>query len=108
MKKAEQKFINEEVLKEIEKINKDCENGVQFISRLRSCSAEVLASNNYYLLKSYNTIVAAIDNDGVCYDFLRYVYGYTATSAQHIAKFFSDYGRGAWRSDMKIYRYYPI
>ena len=28
---------------------------------------------------------------GICYDVLRLVYGYTSTSAQHIAKFRHDY-----------------
>ena len=28
--------------------------------------------------------------------FLRAVYGYTSTSAQHISKFDKDYGRGTW------------
>ena len=62
--------------------------------RLRTCNAMVYAYENekgrVYILKSYNTIVAAIMPNGVCYDFLRYVYGYTATSAQHISKFFKD------------------
>ena len=60
--------------------------------RLRFCSATVLTTDNYRLLRSYNTIVAIIDrNTGTCFDVLRYVYGYTATSAQHIRKFAIDY-----------------
>lgn len=51
----------------------------------------------FYILKSYRNIVAAIDTcDDNCYDFLRLVYGYTATSAQRIAKFRNDYGAGKW------------
>lgn len=69
--------------------------------RLRSCKAWVLESDNYYFLKSYNTIVAIIPKcNGICYDLLRKVYGYTATSSQHIAKFVKDYGKGTvyrWR-----------
>lgn len=64
--------------------------------RLRTCSATVgkvhsgLYSFTY--LRSYNTIVAVIDdNTGEAVDVLRTVYGYTATSAQHIAKFLQDY-----------------
>ena len=91
MKKELQKIENDIVLQEIDKINADLKNGVQFIRRLRTCNACVLASGNYYLLQSYNTIIAAADADGNLYDFLRYVYGYTATSAQHISKFFKDY-----------------
>ena len=37
-------------------------------------------------------MIAAIDKEyGGMFDFLRYAYGYTATSAQHIAKFAADY-----------------
>ena len=68
------------------------------VRRLRQCTAKVYRwqSGNCvtYALKSYDTFVALVIRDGertACYDFLRYVYGYTATSAQHIAKFFSDY-----------------
>ena len=103
MKKELQQIENDIVLQEIEKINADLRNGVQSVSRFRTCSAYVLASGNYYLLKSYSTIVAAIDSEGNIYDFLRYVYGYTATSAQHIAKFRNDYSRNG-----KRFTYYPI
>ena len=69
--------------------------------RLRSCSAEVLETPNFFILRSYNTIVAVIDKDtGNTWDVLRMVYGYTVTSAQHIAKFSKDYGNGkryTWR-----------
>ena len=71
----------------------DCEP--VFSKRLRNCQATVYAYGNeerrIYLLKSYSTIVAMVFDSGKCYDFLRYVYGYTATSAQHISKFFHDY-----------------
>ena len=51
----------------------------------------------YYVLCSYCTIVAVIDtHTDTLYDFLRYVYGYTSTSAQHISKFNQDYGMGKW------------
>lgn len=65
--------------------------------RLRSCSAWVYETANYYILRSYSTIIACIDKrtDTLC-DFLRLVYGYTATSAQHISKFSKDYGYGKW------------
>ena len=93
-KKEIQKVANAIVENELEKIEKDLENGIQYIARLRSCTADVYASDHYYILKSYSTIIAAIDADGVCYDFLRKVYGYTATSAKHISKFAHDYGCG--------------
>ena len=70
---------------------------------LRSCSAEVARIGTIYVLRSYSTIVAAIDiSTDTCYDFLRYVYGYTATSAQHITKFSRDYGRGYYGCATKL------
>jgi hypothetical protein len=71
--------------------------------RLRKCNAKVgyvydeSMKRGYYVLVSYSTIVAVIDTatDSLL-DFLRWSYGYTATSAQHIAKFSHDYGAGKW------------
>ena len=69
--------------------------------RLRSCNAHVLETPDFFILRSYNTIVAVVDKDtGSTWDVLRAVYGYTNTSAQHIAKFAADYGNGrryTWR-----------
>ena len=63
------------------------------VSPLRECSATVLETKDAYILRSYRTIVAIlIKETGILYDGLRYVYGYTATSAQHISKFGRDYG----------------
>lgn len=60
--------------------------------RLRHCNAVVYATKNYFILRSYCTTVAVIHrNSGEGADVLRAVYGYTATSAQHIHKFFQDY-----------------
>ena len=102
MKKSEQAHINAKVLAILTDINRFCVTGD--FERLRSCSAEVAPVMDaetgalmYYVLRSYNTIVAAIDvSNDTLYDFLRYVYGYTSTSAQHIAKFGQDYGRSTW------------
>lgn len=96
MKKHEQLEINKNVDSIIAEINSisnievcmDCK-------QLRACQAWVYKFGRFYLLRSYNTFVAAIDTwDDTCYDFLRKVYGYTATSAQHISKFKHDYGAG--------------
>lgn len=69
--------------------------------RLRKCNAYVSRIGKWFVLTSYSTIVAIIDSDThVLYDALRYRYGYTATSAQHIAKFGHDYiveERYTWR-----------
>lgn len=65
--------------------------------RLRSCNAYVFETKGFYILKSYETYVAVIRKyDDVMVDALRLVDGYTATSAQHIAKFSQDYGAGTW------------
>lgn len=67
--------------------------------KFRECNAKVGYFKGYTILLSYSTIVAFI-KDGKLYDVLRYNYGYTATSAQHIAKFARDYEvkeRYTWR-----------
>lgn len=97
MKKAIQKQVNREVEAYVFRYSYRALH--QFGSeRLRNCNAvvifleDILTGEVIFALQSYDTIVAVIDGREA-YDFLRYVYGYTATSAQHIAKFFHDY---AW------------
>lgn len=83
--------INEIVVGEISAINVDGEQ--RFVGKLRNCQACVWETKHFYILQSYATMVAAIDKEtNTMFDFLRYVYGYTTTSAQHIAKFAIDYG----------------
>lgn len=102
MKKSEQLTINaicnnerEKALYDLEKESRTI-NGVE-CRRLRTCSAKVYSTSNYYILQSYQTIIAVIDrNTDTLYDFLRIAYGYTNTSAQHIAKFDHDYCIGSW------------
>lgn len=58
--------------------------------RLNSCNAWYkVCYNGDIILRSYNTIVAVIlsTNKNTCFDFSRVVYGYTATTNQHISKF---------------------
>ena len=98
MKKSEQIAMNEAVVQFLND-NPSIRDRYAIPSNawqpLRSCSAEVARIGTLYVLRSYNTIVAAIDIESdTCYDFLRYVYGYTSTSASHISKFSRDYGRG--------------
>ena len=103
MKKSEQIAINEQVISLVNEFNATNNYTLNW-RKLRSCSAEVATVIDsetgellYYALRSYNTVVAAIDvRTDTLYDFLRYVYGYTATSAQHISKFSKDYGMGKW------------
>ena len=94
MKKAEQKLINERCnIAYEEAINEP----VIDMERLRTCTAWVEETPNYYRLRSYRTLIAVIAKDtDTLFDCLRIVYGYTATSAQHISKFEKDYGRGMW------------
>lgn len=77
---------------------------IMSIEKLRHCKAEVIETPHWYILRSYNTLIAAVNKETVTgYDFLRLVYGYTATSAQHISKFFHDYGvRGVGGSGLEI------
>lgn len=84
-------------------------NDVISRKRLRTCKAEVVETSRWFILWSYSTIVAAVDKEtGIGYDFLRLVYGFSATSAQHIAKFFRDYGiRGTGGSGLEM-RWYPL
>ena len=69
----------------------------------RYCKATVGRVGKYIYLRSYNTVVAFIDTvTGIGYDILRTEYGYTSTSAQHIAKFFRQYCVGTvYRTDYK-------
>ena len=55
--------------------------------RLYYCSAEIWECNGIFVLVSYGTPIAVYTPDGLLCDCLRIVYGYTATSAQHISKF---------------------
>ena len=65
--------------------------------RLRTCTAWVYETENWYILRSYGTFVAVIEKlTDTLYDVLRVTYGYTSTSAQHIVKFSHDYGSGKW------------
>ena len=93
MKKDLQFAINTWVENTVDRLNEEIKNGY-FNSgvRLRTCNAYVFESENFYFLRSYNTVVACVNKTtGQKYDFLRLVYGYTSTSAQHISKFFHDY-----------------
>lgn len=109
MRKSEQLKINESVIGALDAMNEDIQKyGLSNARRLRSCNASVLETPNYYILVSYNTTVACIDKvNDILYDFLRFTYGYTATSAQHISKFKKDYGAGKWGC-MHEERYYEV
>ena len=57
------------------------------LCKLYSCNAEIWGYTGILVLVSYDTPIAVYTRDGSLYDCLRVVYGYTATSAQHISKF---------------------
>ena len=89
---SEQQNTNLVVKNELENVMYDFEHNARFCAKLRTCNAAVYESPTAYYLKSYNTMIAWIDKESsILYDALRFVYGYTATSAQHIAKFATDY-----------------
>lgn len=101
-KQVQENLTVEEVWLAFESDVKKAEN-LEFapVTRLRKCSAYVSRIGKWIVLTSYSTIVAILDSETrELYDVLRYRYGYTATSAQHIAKFARDYevkDRYTWR-----------
>ena len=103
MKRAEQESINNLCeMAYVTAMNEYRESHTEW-KRLRTCTAEVCETESYYILRSYNTVVAVLDkNLDALYDVLRIVYGYTATSAQHIWKFNSDYSSAKFRTQ-KVY-----
>lgn len=81
---------NDCILEALEEYNNYAETALRTAPRrLEYCTAETFnVGSRYTVLRSYNTIVAFYDYEtDTLYDVLRYVYGYTATSAKHIAKF---------------------
>lgn len=70
------------------------------VTRIDYCQCGYIVWRRYIFLVSYSTMIAYIDPDGVLVDILRLVYGYTATSAKHIAKFrnkFHHVSEHTWR-----------
>lgn len=104
MKKKLQIQANKEVLEAVERYNEEVkENVLHHGKRLRTCQAYVYETPSFYVLRSYNTVVSIIEKStDTCYDFLRAVYGYTNTSAQHISKFDKDYGHGYYGCKIRV------
>ena len=73
--------------KEIESLLYLVFNKGKKLCKLYSCNAEIWGYMGILALVSYGTPVAVYTRDGSLYDCLRVVYGYTATSSQHISKF---------------------
>lgn len=105
MNKAEQANINGycqyEFDKAMEELKGEYNYGLYPSTRLNKCQADVIVTENYFILRSYSTIVAVIVKDGKkLIDVLRHEYGYKVTSAQHITKFAKIYGaeeKYTWR-----------
>lgn len=102
MKKELQMAENALCEREFEKAMEEFDDRHSYWVQLRSCKADVCRTEHYIVLRSYRTFVAVINNEtGHGYDLLRMVYGYTATTAQHINKFYKDYGgyyHHTWRA----------
>lgn len=108
MRKQEQENINNECLKAIEKFNTLNDKEYFNRQRLDYCSAYTYETENYIVLISYHTLIAFIEKSThTLYDVLRYVYGYTATSAKHISKFRRFNKIGAWEYGREL-TYRPI
>lgn len=92
MKKQEQRYINAKMMIALDKINEAFydtqDDKMPPKIRLNHCQAWTQDFEGFTILWSYRTVVAVYDKStDTLYDVLRGVYGYTATSAQHIAKF---------------------
>ena len=110
MKKNEQIEINnyvENIANDISALLRTSYEPIKW-HRLYHCSADTCAVGDWILLRSYSTIVAAYNvNTGEMFDFLRLVYWYTATSAQHIAKF-RNFCRDINLECSVMYRWYEV
>ena len=100
MKKEEQIADNAIIEQYIDELNAEISvEGLHHWARLRNCQAHIYTTTHFTILRSYSTIVAVIYQRmptaaPIFIDFLRLVYGYTSTSAHHIAKFKHDYYNG--------------
>lgn len=107
MKKNEQMKINALCMAYSKLAAQDAELWHSDFVRLHKCAAATCRTNDFEVLRSYNTIVALYHiKKGLLIDILRREYGFTATSAQHIAKF-KNLMRDRYGMCETI-RYYPI
>lgn len=102
-KREMQKLENQLVEQAWEKAKKVWANALKDLGELKRldyCQAATYQTRGYSFLVSYSTLVAFIDDSENMFDVLRLVYGYTTTSAKHIAKFrnkFSHASEHTWR-----------
>lgn len=108
LSKEKQRQLNEKILQELCDFEGEYNSVDEYLrktleSKFKSCSATYGETKNFFYLRSYNTIVCFIDKrNNQAYDIHRYIYGYTATSAQHIAKFCK------WAYAGIKHTYYPV
>lgn len=115
MKKNEQIEVNayvENIVNDINALLRTSEPPAWY--QLYHCKAEWGVVGDWTILRSYSTIVAAYNVvTDEFFDFLRLVYGYTSTSAQHIAKF-RNFCRSVTGSSVArpyaetVYRWYQV
>lgn len=73
--------------------------------KLRSCNALVYETTDYYILQSYETLIAVIvKSNYTLIDMLRHEYKYTSTSAHQISKFRHDYTPYPWNYPVLTWR----
>lgn len=107
MKRNEQMKINALCVAYSKLAAQDAERWHSNFVRLNKCIAATCRTNDFEVLRSYNTIVALYHiKTGLFVDILRREYGYTATSAQHIAKF-KNLMRERYGT-CEMIRYYPV
>lgn len=106
-KRNYQQSVTNEIVINIYSLLREEIQSTSDVKRLRKCNAFVTETEHYFVLTSYETVIACIDKEThALYDFLRMVYGYTSTSAQHISKFRHVYTPYPW--DYSIYTARPI
>lgn len=110
MKKNEQIEVNtyiENIINDIKALLRTRDTPIKW-NKLYHCNATWAALGDWFILRSYSTIVAAYNvNTYELFDFLRLAYGYTATSAQHIAKF-RNFCRRETGYEGYSYRWYQV
>lgn len=107
-----QREENEEVMLELFKASTEMvveatdEHYTKFLlsDELAEEEAYIVETTHYYILVSYDEIVAVIDKKfRHCFDCLR-LYGYFARSANHIQKFCQSHGKLFTFSDKRTWR----
>ena len=106
MKKELQKQVNKKCYDIFDSALSEFFHSEKDSKRLNRCQAYVYETHNFYILQSYNTLVACIEKSSdTLVDVSRIEYGYTATTTQHISKFSIAYGAGKYGCETRITAY---